>query len=374
MKKILFLINNLGRGGAERAFVNQINYLHQRGVPVYLGLLFSSPASNLFDDLTLPLEQIIQIGDRGDSPFKLWWRTSKLIRHHKINIVYSTLELPNIMARTVKILHPRLRVVTRDGSAVTNARGQTDIKSFKSKILDIGLNLLADAIIAVSAEIAQILKSYQPFYRHKITVWENGVIINEAVAKVEERAKAKITRVEFRVLTAASMNYYERAFEYLIDALPLLPPELLQRTKLIFAGDGTLRSIYEAQVKKLGLSNQVQFLGRLDTLALTEEYWRANVFVLCSTAEGSPNVILEAMSYGLPVVTTPVGSAVNMVKDGETGFFIPFKNSQAIAEKLGWLAEHPNERYQMGLHSYDRAVQYYSFDQKMKELEEILGL
>lgn len=373
-KRILFLINSLARGGAERVFVNQANYLAQEGYTVYLATFAGPKPNDLSEELELPAEQVFHYPTRRFIDLKILLALRRLVRRHDIGLVYSTLERPNIMSRLLKLLCPRLRVVIREGSALADEQGRTKIKETRFKILDLMLNWLPAAIIAVSPEIESLLKSYQLSYARKIKLLENGVSIIDSPSDIEKRWEDKVNRAEFFVLAVASMNYYERAFEYLIDAVALLPPELRERTELVFAGDGTLRPVYEAQTKKLGLGNRIKFLGRLATEAVREEYRRADAFVLCSTTEGSPNVILEAMAFGLPVITTPVGSAVNMVKEGETGLFIPFKNAQAIADKITWLATHPVERLNLGLAGYHRATSHYSFNRKMKELQTILGL
>lgn len=373
-KKVLFLINSLARGGAERVFINQVNYLHQKGGLVYLGLIFPTPDNSFGGELILPQSQIFQFDGNQVGFFKLWQLIRKAVNQYNIDVVYSTLELPNILARLVKLSHPRLRVVIREGSAVVDTQGRVTIKPLKFKVLDFFLNFLANQIVAVSDEISGILKSYQPQWSHKITTLENGITITESREEVEKRATNKVDRPQFNVLAVASMNYYERAFEYLIEAISLLPEDLLSHTRLIFAGEGTLRPMYEAQVVKLGLFDQIKFLGRLDTETLKIQYQNADVFVLCSTAEGSPNVILEAASHGLPVITTRVGSAVTMVKDGETGFFIPFKNSEAIADRLLWLANNKVESRDIGLKAYDYITYNFSFDKKMAKLRKILNL
>lgn len=368
------MINNLGRGGAERVFVNQINHLHQRGDEVYLGLLFPSVDDSYQAELLLPPANILQIASTKRSSLGLLFSLNHLVRRNNFTIIYSTLELPNILARLIKIINPKIRVVIREGSAVIDKKGQVSVKALKFKLIDIFLNWLPSSIVAVSNEIAGILKSYQPFYAHKIKVVENGVIISESMADIDKRLGQKLNQPQFNVLAAASMNYYERAFEYLIEAISLLPKDLLKETQLTFAGDGTLRPIYEKQVKELNLENQIKFLGRLNTSELVSQYKKADVFVLCSTSEGSPNVLLEAMSYGVPVITTPVGGALNMVKDGQSGFFVPFKDAQAIANKLIWLISHRQEGQKMGFLGYKNVFYHFAFKKKMDQMVDILKL
>lgn len=372
MKKVLFLINNLGRGGGERVFVNQSNYFYKEGHVVYLGLLFPSPIDNYESDVRLPFDRVTTFGNSNLNLLRLFIKVNSFVRKENIDVVYSTLELPNIISRLLKIFNWHLRVVTREGSAVINSKGEVDIKPFKFKFLDSVVNLFANNIIAVSGEIETILKRYQPQYKSKIMCLENGITITESRDEVEKRLQKKDGQSDFKILAVASMNYYERAFEYLIDAINLLPQDIKNKTQLTFVGDGSLRLMYEGQVSRLGLEKHIKFLGRLDTSGVQIEYKKADIFVLCSTSEGSPNVILEAESFGLPVITTRVGSAVTMVVEGKTGFFIPFKDSQAIADKIIWLANHESRRREMGLAAYDHVAKNFSFDKKMAELKNIL--
>ncbi len=367
---VLFLINNLNRGGAERAFVRQANDLSRMGIPVIFATLTETLPDGYTSELLVPSSQRIRIAPGLPGV----WALHRLVRNRDIEVIYSTLEMANTIARLVKILSPRVRVVTREGSARIDAKGRVSPKGVKYRIIDVLLNWAPKTIVAVSGEIAHALASYQPMYARKIRILENGVTVSEDMVGIQSLLSAKKHRSDFRVLAVASMGYRERAFEYLIDALTHLPQTLLCCTTLVFAGDGKLRSIYENQVQKLNLTERVKFLGRLDTPTLEAEYRSADVFVLCSTAEGSPNVILEAMSFGVPVVSTPVGSAVNFVSDGRTGYLIPFRDAGAIAEKLTHLAEHPEDRETMGLRGYERVSTMFSFEHTMQELRGILGV
>jgi glycosyltransferase involved in cell wall biosynthesis len=75
---------------------------------------------------------------------------------------------------------------------------------------------------------------------------------------------------------------------------------------------------------------------------------RADMLVLTSQHEGFPNVLLEAMAARLPVVTTPAGDATRLVRDGSTGFVVPFDDEDLLAARLGQLATSPALRRAFG--------------------------
>lgn len=108
----------------------------------------------------------------------------------------------------------------------------------------------------------------------------------------------------------------EKRFDLFLQALTQLNSRFPVRG--VIAGDGALRPELEAQASRLGLlPGTVEFLGRVtDASGL---YRRASVFVLTSDYEGTPNVVLEAMASGIPVVATRVGDVPDLLGQGERG-------------------------------------------------------
>lgn len=102
--------------------------------------------------------------------------------------------------------------------------------------------------------------------------------------------------------------------------------------RFLIVGDGPMRYEIEADIKRLGMSEQVQVLGeRTDALALIK---LLDVLVLTSVSEGLPNVLLEAAVAGTPVVMTAAGGATEVVVDGETGFVVPCGDAEGIAGRV----------------------------------------
>lgn len=100
-------------------------------------------------------------------------------------------------------------------------------------------------------------------------------------------------------------------------------------TTLRIAGDGPLRAELAALAERLGIADAVEFLGwREDVPALMR---RAAVFVLCSSFEGYPRVVAEALAAGCPVVMTAVGGSGELVEDGISGRVVPIGDTAALA-------------------------------------------
>ena len=77
-------------------------------------------------------------------------------------------------------------------------------------------------------------------------------------------------------------------------------------------------------------------------------YSECSVYVLPSYREGTPRTVLEAMAMGRPIITTDTNGCRNTVTNGVTGFLVPIKDADAVAEKMLWFVEHPEETVTMG--------------------------
>lgn len=130
------------------------------------------------------------------------------------------------------------------------------------------------------------------------------------------------------------------------------------RLQGILIGDGPERARLVAEAARLDLLPRgITFLGRRDDVPGL--LGRADMLLLTSDHEGFPNVLLEAMAAGVPVVTTPAGDAATVVADGETGFVVPFDAIDTMAERLIGLAADPVLRHRLGHAGRRRVAQVY---------------
>src|SRR4029453_16281754 len=112
---------------------------------------------------------------------------------------------------------------------------------------------------------------------------------------------------------------------------------------------------------------QVRFMGHRDDVpAILSE---SDLFVLPSESEASPNVILEAMAAGLPVVASNVGGIPELVTDGVTGSLVPPADSDALAAALLDLLDHPGRATAFGQAGRARIEQENSLDRMVMQFE-----
>lgn len=121
--------------------------------------------------------------------------------------------------------------------------------------------------------------------------------------------------------------------------------------ELIFAGNPYIEPLTR------GIPN-IQCLGYVSEEQKNELYAKSSVYVASSVTEGFALGVLEAMSYGTPVVVTEGVGAKDCVEDGKNGFIIPIRDPSRLAEKLLYFADNPSEVKRMGENARKKAEQY----------------
>ncbi len=130
---------------------------------------------------------------------------------------------------------------------------------------------------------------------------------------------------------------YQKGVDVFLQALHELDGRIQFEAELV--GDGGARSQLERMAEDFGLSDRVRFIGWCDRDDVAVHYQAADIFVLPSRDEGMPNVLLEAMASGLPVIATRVVGNKELVRDGHTGFLVPPEDPQGLANVVGQVVD-----------------------------------
>lgn len=126
--------------------------------------------------------------------------------------------------------------------------------------------------------------------------------------------------------------------------------------RFIVVGDGPLRSELEELTRELGIKEKVFFLGFREDLDVI--YADLSLLVLSSQNEGLPTAIIEAQASCLPVVSTNVGGVSELIKDGETGYLVPAKNPEMLAEAMEKVLKDQNLAKKMGEAGKENSKKY----------------
>lgn len=130
---------------------------------------------------------------------------------------------------------------------------------------------------------------------------------------------------------------------------------------MVFGGTGELESL-KAKAQELGISENVEFLGWVESDRKNQELARASIFASPAYAEGLPMAMLEAMSAGKAVVVTPVGGIPEVINDNQNGLLVPPKDIDALALALRRLFESPALQKSLGTKAYDTIANHYRSD------------
>ena len=219
-----------------------------------------------------------------------------------------------------------------------------DVPSIKRQMME-AYNY-ATGIIAVSDFLKEMLVA-NGVPSEKVTVIGNGVD-SMVYRPGDKQLSRRLIRIEpeNRLIVAVGNVQRRKGYDVLIDALKALR-ETKNVTCAIIGGineSETLEKL-KARVNEIGLQNQVRFLGQQTPDVVANWLRAADVFVLPTRREGCCNAVLEALSSGTPVISTPAGDNTKFVEDFRNGFIVPFDNSISLASAikksldLGWDAE-----------------------------------
>lgn len=182
-----------------------------------------------------------------------------------------------------------------------------------------------DAVLVLSSEERRIFERFHPAGRYYL-VANPFVALPEAGEDLLPPAKVPVVLFASRLLPAKGILETIEAFAMLRDRVP---------AHLLVAGDGPAAADAERAVRERGLADHVTFAGRLAPERLQAAYRRADVFVLPTYHfEGFPTAVTEAMSAGLPLVTSKVRGNADHLVEGTNTLFVPPRDPRAIAAAL----------------------------------------
>ena len=203
----------------------------------------------------------------------------------------------------------------------------------------------AAAVITVSGRLKDTLLALG-VDASKITVLRNGV--DAALFRPEDphRARQHLGLPAGRLAICVGHLMPEKGHALAIESLPALPG-----WRLVFAGDGPLRDELGALARRLGVEERVIFRSAMPQKELRHLYSAADVMLLTSTREGWPNVVLESMACGTPVVAVDVGAVVEMITQPNVGRIVAARDPAQIAAAVIELVGSPAQRSQIRAHA-----------------------
>ena len=210
----------------------------------------------------------------------------------------------------------------KEAQASFEQRGKYEIESLK----------MARHVIGRTDWDEACVKAINPQIRYHVC----DEILRESF--YENAGRWKYENCQQHSIFVSQASYPIKGFHYLLQALPIIRSQYPD-IHVYVAGTDILKtekkdsySIYiEDLIEKLKLKENISFLGKLEEGEMVEEYYKANVFVLASTIENSPNSLNEAMIMGIPSIASYVGGICNRMTSGMEGILYPYNEPDLLA-------------------------------------------
>lgn len=362
MMRVALIAGSLGMGGAEKQLVYMARALHASCVEVRV--FYSVAAHTTFlDQLREAQVPVICYGEAKE-PWKRLWTLYRQLAEYRPHIIQSSRLYTNF--HTV-LFGALLRAITI-GSSRSSLRYEIDSTKlpFRQQIVYMLMRLPNQLLVNSEATHRQIVQAHiKP--NNRVFVLPNVIDIQVFDAAQRETDSVIGFQPDQTILFVGRLVPIKRidralhAFSIAVRQLPNL--------QFVIVGDGPEQDKLEHLSQELKIHEQVHFLGRRTDIPAVLQC--AGMLVLCSDQEGFPNVILEAMAARLPVVSTPVGDAPQIVVDGETGFVVDFSDNDQMADTFIRLMKQPELRSSFGQRARERVERLYSSQVLGKMLLEV---
>ncbi len=302
--------------------------------------LKNRPVGQFVDEARRKKLNLTLLKQRGAFDPHLIIQARRVIREHDINLIQTHGYKSNTIGFFVKLFCRLPWIGFAHGYIDDNRKNR-----FYNRIDRLVLRR-ADRIVAVSNSMKALLTQHG-FAAKKIRVIHNAVDPNETVPntsgkEIRQRygltSNQKVIGVIGRLNPEKGQMIFLRAMEKTARSF--------RGVKALIIGDGQDRARLEGFCREKGLSDHVVFLGHQEKIA--DYYQVLDLLVLPSLSEGLPNTVLEAMSFGVPVLATAVGGVPEIIQNGN-GMMVPPNDPEALAERMIELLSDDALRQAIGL-------------------------
>lgn len=350
-KKVLFVIDNMSFGGAQKLVLDQINHLHKIGYDISLLTLIPEKRDNFKSRVRLPKEKVYSF-ETGLNLSSIFFLRS-FFKRQGYDFVFSNLFYSNTLIRlAIATLLKRPRIIIYEHNVYALE------KSKASLLLDWVLSLITLKIIAVSNEVKNYLINEGHIKQYKIAVVRNGIefpCIDQQI--VLQKKKELGIDPEATLVVAVGNVDYQKGHDFLLEAANLIKDRnfiylICGRTK-----NRDLILNLNRKIEEYGLLNNFKLLGdRVDVLEIVAA---ADIFAMPSRWEGLSIALLEAMALKKAVVVSEIPSMQELVVSQKNGLKFKLGNIRELADNLILLANDPQLRERLGTEAYKFVQDFY---------------
>lgn len=309
----------------------------------------------------LNFEEIVEKGKIDIYALK---KLHELITINKIDIIHAHDYKTDVIAWVLSWFNKKISLLATAHGWINNSK-----KEKFYNYLDMQVLRYYDKIIAVcEANKQKLINKGVP--EDKIRVIYNGIDIEEW----QESEEIKDIRDELGIERETKVIGYvgrlspEKDLRTLLKAIQGVKKEV-SNIKVLIVGEGPSKEELINYARELKISSEVLFLGfRRD---IKKIYKTIDIVAMTSETEGLSNTILEAQAMGKPVIATQVGGNSEIIEDNLNGFLFPFQDYSSLVEKITLLLKNELWLKKMGENARKRICKNFSFDQRLKKVEEL---
>ncbi len=331
--KVTLVINDFTVGGAQKLIVDQLKLFDRRRFSYELITLFEFPTRRNFYDSVPADVAVWRLNFSGFKDVSNWFKLYRLLNKINPQVVVSHLFFSNTAVRVLKVCC---------GYACLSVEHNTYVNKTKVQILiDRLLSYLTFKIIAVSKTVAEFTSVQEGIPLEKFVVICDGVNVNEIRNKFDslpdkDRLKQSLGFAEnHKLIVNVARLTPQKNHLSLIRAFSQFVRRHTEY-RLIIVGEGGVRQKLEQCINDCGVPDKVLMPGYQDPILY---YKVSEFFVLTSEIEGFAIAGIEAMTCGLPVLSTKTAGPDQYLREGENGFFIENSSVNAIVCGLERLSD-----------------------------------
>jgi glycosyltransferase involved in cell wall biosynthesis len=363
---VLYLIDSLGPGGAERLMVDLLPRLREHGVAPSVIAIQERHGNPVADDLRSAGVEVTTIGIERLRERDALSRVIDAVAASRPAIVHTQLEFSNILG---SIAAHRLGLPAISTIHTLDRPRRLSRDAARFRLMAWTLRHRADRVIAVSESARQHVLARAGLRKKQTATIHNGIDLEAFTLDRAADAAALRARLEIGatapVLTTVAVLRAPKGIDDMLEALPSILSDHPDLVYLV-AGDGDRRPALEAATRRLGIEESVRFMGRTSDVPLVLA--AADAFVLPSHSEALPTVIIEAMAAALPVVATTVGGTPELVDHGSTGILVPPHSPNRLAEAVSRLFSSPRQSEALGISGRRAALDRFGIERQAARL------
>lgn len=350
-------------GGPEKTILNSSRFLKPYGMDSAC-LFMRPPGDPGFATLEAKASaagaEIIGVDDTGPLDRNVVKQCIRVCRERKVDIWHAHDYKSNALGLLVKQFHSMQLVTTAHGWVRFTKKTPLYywIDRFSMKCYD--------QVVCVSKDLEERCRGFG-VPEHKLSLIDNAIVVDDydfSPSSAAERSRFGFGTDQV-LLGACGRLSEEKGFDLLINAVSQLVKSG-HNVGLVIAGEGHLRDVLQQQINQRGMQNHVRLAGFLND---PRDLYRAiDVFVLSSLREGLPNVVLESMASGRPVVATRCNGVPRLVTDGKNGLVVDCNNEDQLFRAIRSYIEAPDMAAVFAEAGRTTVAQKFSFERRMEKM------